>query len=199
MRCVAANSRWRAARTCRKLLSHQPGRRFCQRFARSRTDFGPAVALGLVAFAGLAGPNGIVASAERTMDEVTNLGAVGFVMESRANPADIRETSMARIHCTIVETSAMATGLGLGCDPEVTPTPGADSPEPRGRFESQAGPVYCDLLPWADPYIASLVRDLQMATGAMLPHGWPRCTAPDLGSARRNRDQRWSERYRSDE
>jgi len=104
---------------------------------------------------------------------------------------------MARIHCTIVETSAMATGLEIGREDQVPPVPAGDWTQ-RGRFESHLEPVYCDLLPWADPYIASLVHDLQVASGAMLPHGWPRGTAPAMGSSvpPRSRDQRWPERYR---
>ncbi|HEY1785744.1 MAG TPA: hypothetical protein VGG30_09360 [Pirellulales bacterium] len=106
---------------------------------------------------------------------------------------------MARIHCTIVETT-MATGLENGREDQVAPAPEADWSQ-RGRFESRFEQVYCDLLPWADPYIASLVRDLQAASGAMLPHGWPRGTAPEMNPASppRTRDQRWSDRYRSGE
>jgi hypothetical protein len=106
---------------------------------------------------------------------------------------------MARIHCTIVETSTMATGYEIGSEDQVTPATASDWSQ-RGRFEARLETVYCDLLPWADPYIASLVRDLQVATGAMLPHGWPRGTAPELGSsAATRRDQRWPERYRPDD
>jgi hypothetical protein len=92
----------------------------------------------------------------------------------------------------------MTTGLEIGRDDQVTPTPAADWSQPRSRFGPRLEAVYCDLLPWADPYIASLIRDLQMATGAMLPHGWPRGTAPEInpGSPARSRDQRWPERYR---
>ena len=43
---------------------------------------------------------------------------------------------------------------------------------------------YNDLLPWADPYIVSLVRGLQAATGAALAEPWPRMTDPAAGSAR---------------
>ncbi|HEX4142121.1 MAG TPA: hypothetical protein VHY91_01115 [Pirellulales bacterium] len=95
----------------------------------------------------------------------------------------------------------MATGLDTSSDSQATPVPAGDWSQMGGRFESRLEPVYCDLLPWADPYIASLVRDLQVATGAMLPHGWPRGTASEIGSdsARRSRDRRWPERYRTDE
>jgi hypothetical protein len=94
----------------------------------------------------------------------------------------------------------MATGMEIGRDDQVAPTPAGDWSQ-RGRFESRLEPVYCDLLPWADPYIASLIRDLQTATGAMLPHGWPRGTAPEMkpDSPARSRDQRWPERYRPDD
>ena len=70
--------------------------------------------------------------------------------------------------------------------------------EQRGRFESRLEPAHCDLLPWADPYIASLVEALHAATEAALPQGWPRGAALERGSApaSRSRDQRWPDRFR---
>ena len=195
---TAALGRRRADRTCRKLLYRHLGRPFRHRFASSRTGFGPAVALRTITFRGPPWAAAARARRGRGRDKRLNLGAVGFVMESRTNRTEAREIAMARIHCTIVESSDMATGFEIGCDPQVTPTPAGDWSQQRGRFESRLEPVYCDLLPWADPYIASLVRDLQLATGAMLPHGWPRGTAPESGSPSRSRDQRWPERFRPD-
>ena len=108
---------------------------------------------------------------------------------------------MARINCTVVETSIMPARRDIGFEDQSSAPSAGDWAQRHGRFESRLEPVYCDLLPWADPYIASLVRDLQMTTGAMLPHGWPHGTAPEMGpgSSPRSRDQRWPERYRPDD
>jgi len=107
---------------------------------------------------------------------------------------------MARIHCTVVETSVMPTGSEIGCEDQDSTPPAGDWSQQSGRFESRLEPAYCDLLPWADPYIASLVRDLHRATGATLPSSWPRGAAPQLdpGPAAGSRDQRWPERFRAD-
>ena len=69
---------------------------------------------------------------------------------------------MALIHCTLVEAPVM-TGYSDGRDPELSPPAGYLS---QRELEEAEEPGYRDLLPWADPYIVSLVRGLEAATGA---------------------------------
>ncbi|HTU25339.1 MAG TPA: hypothetical protein VMF30_08080 [Pirellulales bacterium] len=91
----------------------------------------------------------------------------------------------------------MPADFSTGSQEAFAPQPSALGPEARERFESRLEPVYCDLLPWADPYIAALVRDLQAATGGMLPQAWPRSSAPENNAPPRHHD-RWRDQFRRD-
>jgi hypothetical protein len=93
---------------------------------------------------------------------------------------------MATIRCTLVESPVMPRGFRNNQGDPISPA-GYLSPEGSA---ADADPQYCDLLPWADPYIVSLVRGLQAATGASLADPWPAVSDAPGGSTRPQADPR---------
>lgn len=94
----------------------------------------------------------------------------------------------------------MPTDFEIGSEGQTSPPSASDWSQQTEEFEPRLEPEYCELLPWADPYIASLVHELHVATGATLPRPWPVGGGSRLGpgSTTHSRDQRWPERFRPD-
>jgi hypothetical protein len=106
-----------------------------------------------------------------------------------------RKNIMALIRCTIVEAPVMPSRFETGSDqPFPAPAGYLSEHEPTGM---ESG--YHELLPWADPYIVSLVRGLQAASGATLAHAWPSGSAAWAGASRLEpgSGDRWSNRFGS--